>query len=218
MTMTMHPAKQIALWADRLRDLSAMGLFFAKSVHDEIAYRETQSIAMDMLGLATGEPLERIEPLRGTIFARPTPLTTGDAAIIDDAGRLLLIRRADNGKWAMPGGALDVGETVAEGVQREALEETGVHCRAVTLVGVFDSRLCGSETPYHLYHFLFLCEPLDLEPEEKPSHDFEVLETGWFAEGELPEPCDIDPGHVSRIPEAFRVWRGDARAYFDGER
>ena len=212
----MNPAKQIALWADRLRDLSAMGLFFAKSVHDEIAYREAQTIAMEMLALATGEPLEQIEPLRGTIFARPTPLTTGDAAIIDGEGRILLIRRADNGKWAMPGGALDVGETVAQGVQREALEETGVHCRAVALVGVFDSRLCGSETPYHLYQFLFLCKVLDREPEEEPSHSFEVLETGWFTQDELPK--DIDPGHVSRIPEAFRVWRGDQRAYFDRDR
>jgi hypothetical protein len=44
------------------------------------------------------------------------------------------------------------------------------------------------------------------------SHDFEVLETGWFGEDELPEV--IDPGHVSRIPEAFRVWHG-GRAYFD---
>jgi len=211
----MNPAEQIALWADRLRDLSAMGLFFAKSVHDEIAYREAQSVAMEMMALATGEPLERIEPLRGTIFARPTPLTTGDAAIIDGEGHILLIRRADNSKWAMPGGALDVGETPAQGVQREALEETGVHCRAVVLVGVFDSRLCGTETPHHLYHFQFLCELLDREPEEEPSHGFEVLEKGWFPENGL--PGDIDPGHVSRIPEAFRVWRGDPRAFFDAE-
>ena len=211
----MNPAQQIALWADRLRDLSAMGLFFAKSVHDEMAYREAQTIAKEMMALATGEPLERIEPLRGTVFARPTPLTTGDAALIDAEGRMLLIRRADNGKWAMPGGALEVGETPAQGVQREAWEETGVHCRAVALVGVFDSRLCGTQTPHHLYQFLFLCEPLGRQPEEKPSHDFEVLEKGWYREDELPE--DIDPGHVSRIPEAFRVWRGDARAFFDAE-
>jgi ADP-ribose pyrophosphatase YjhB (NUDIX family) len=81
----------------------------------------------------------------------------GDGAVIDPDGRLLMDRRADNGMWAMPGGALEVGETPAEGVVWEVLEETGVHCRPVAMVGVFDSRLCGTESRHHLYHFVFLC-------------------------------------------------------------
>jgi len=136
--------------------------------------------------------------------------------VIDDKGQILLIRRADNGKWAMPGGAFEVGETPAEGVVREALEETGVHCRALSLVGVFDSRFCGTPSRHHLYQFVFLCEPSSQEEPEQPSHAIEVLDTGWFPEDGLPE--DMDPGHRSRIPEAFRVWHGDSRASFDGVR
>jgi ADP-ribose pyrophosphatase YjhB (NUDIX family) len=210
----MTPAEQIALWADRLRDISAMGLRFAKSVHDEEAFHAVQTIALQMMALATGQPMEELEPLRATVFSFPTPLAVGDAAVIDREGRILLVRRADNGKWAMPGGALEVGETPAEGVVREALEETGVRCRAVSLVAVHDSRLCGTISPHHLYHFLFLCQPLDQGAPETPSHGFEVLHAAWFAEDALPE--DLDPGHVCRIPEAFRVWRGDRRAFFDG--
>ena len=156
----MTPAEQIAAWADKLRDISAMGLHFSKNIHDEGAFRAVQTVAMEMMALATGESLEQMEPLRATVFARPTPMAVGDAAVIDDEGRILLIRRADNAKWAMPGGALDVGETPAQGVEREALEETGVHCRAVSLVGVFDSRLCGTVSRHHLYQFVFLCKPL----------------------------------------------------------
>ena len=63
-------AEKIALWSDRLRDISAMGLHFSKNVHDENAFRAVQTIAMEMLALATGEPLTQIEPLRGTIFLR----------------------------------------------------------------------------------------------------------------------------------------------------
>ena len=48
------------------------------------------------------------------------------------------------------------------------------------------------------------------------SHTHEVLETGWFAEDEL--PTVIDPGHVGRIPEAFRAWRRQGGAFFDGYR
>ncbi len=115
----------------------------------------------------------------------------------------------------MPGGALEVGETPAEGVIREALEETGIHCQVVSLVGVFDSRLCGALSRHHLYQFMFLCRPLDKEAKQ-PSHAIEVLGTRWFFERELPE--DIDPGHKSRIPKAFRVWHGDSRVFFDGAR
>lgn len=210
----MTPAEQIALWADRLRDISAMGLRFSKNVHDEEAFRAVQTIAMEMLALATGESVEQMEPLRASVFSRPTPIATGDAAVIDDRGRILLVKRADNGKWAMPGGALEVGETPAEGVVREALEETGVRCRAVSLIGVFDSRFCGTTSRHHLYQFTFLCEPLNEGEPEKPSHALEVLDAGWFPEGGLPEA--IDPGHVTRIPEAFRVWHGDRRVFFDG--
>ena len=209
----MTPAEQVASWADRLRDISAMGLHFSKNFHDLEAFRAVQTIAMEMMAVATGASFEELEPLRASVFARPTPVAVGDAGVIDNEGRILLIQRADNGKWAMPGGALEVGETPAEGVEREALEETGVPCRAVSLVGVFDSRLCGSLSSHHLYQFVFLCEPLgDGDPEE-PSHALEVTDVDWFAEDGLPE--DLDPGHVTRIPEAFRVWHGDRDVFFD---
>ncbi|MBN1936936.1 MAG: NUDIX hydrolase N-terminal domain-containing protein [Anaerolineae bacterium] len=212
MAQTMTPAQQLALWADQLRDVSAMGLHFSRSIYDTQHYQTVQNVAMEMLALATGELPEQIEPLRAPIFDRPTPFACGDAAIIDDAGQILLIRRADNGLWAMPGGALEVGETPAEGVVREAWEETGVRCQAAALVGVFDSRLCGSITRHHLYMFVFLCRPLE-GPPEPPSHANEVLETRWFAGDAL--PVDLDPGHATRIPQAFRVWRGDQSAFFD---
>lgn len=210
----MTVAQQIALWADQLRDMSAMGLRFSQNVYDQENYRTLQEIALEMLALVTAQPREQIEPLRATLFARPTPLSVGDAAIIDESDRILLIRRADNGLWAMPGGALAVGETPAQGVAREVFEETGVRCEAVKLVGVHDSRLCGTKAPFQLYHFLFLCTPLNGgQVERAPSHALEVLGAQWFAEEAL--PAAIDPGHVTRIAAAFKAWHGECEAYFD---
>jgi len=206
-------AAQLALWADKLRDISANGLRFAKNIHDEANFRGVQDVAIEMLAMATGETPEQIEPLRNSVLARPTPMTVGDGAVIDGQGQILLIQRSDNHRWAMPGGALEVGETPAEGVLREVLEETGVHCHAKTLVGVFDSRYCGTTYPHHLYHFVFLCEPLAGVAVEPASHAIETLASGWFAEDGL--PADLDPGHRTRILEAYRVWRGDQRAFFD---
>ncbi|MBL8056739.1 MAG: NUDIX hydrolase N-terminal domain-containing protein [Anaerolineales bacterium] len=205
-------AEQLARWADKLRDLAAFGLRFSTSPYDQTNYRQVQDIALAMLAAAVGEPPAQLEPLRAPVLSRPTPFVGGDAAVVDEAGRLLLIRRADNGLWAMPGGALEVGETPAEGVIREAWEEAGVRCQAERLVGVFDSRRCGSVTRHHLYHVVLLCRPLSLELHPAPEHAHEQRGVGWFAEADL--PADLDPGHRSRLPVVFQVWRGGP-AFFD---
>lgn len=207
-------AQKIASWADILRDCSALGLHFAQNNYERDRYKRIQQVALEMFALASAQPLAELEPLRATLFTHPTPFPCSDGAVIDETGKILLIRRADNGLWAMPGGALDVGETPAEGAVREVLEETGVTCEPVALVGVYDSRLCGTPSLHQLYQFSFLCRPLSsIKQIDPPSYAHEVLDIQWFPEQALPD--DIDPGHINRIPETFRVWHGDQRAYFD---
>lgn len=74
-------------------------------------------------------------------MAKPkTPLLTVDCAAFDRRGALLLVRRANppfKGRLALPGGFVDVGETVAEACRRELAEETGVKVRDLVLVGVY---------------------------------------------------------------------------------
>lgn len=210
----MTPAQQLAFWADQLRDISANGHRYANNIYDRDNYERIRQIALEMMALATGDALADLEPLRDTVFSYATPFSTGDAAIIDEDGRMLLIRRADSKQWAMPGGALCVGETPAEGVVREAFEETGIHCEAIAFVGLFDSRFIKAKWRHQLYMQIFLCRPLEHEPTAPPSHAQEVLETGWFSEAELPE--DLDPGHIDRIPYAFRFWRGEVGTYWEG--
>ena len=208
-------AQTLLTWAEKLRDVSALGLYFTKNMYDREHFRIVQDIAMEMHGVATDTPMMELEPLRAPIFSRPTPIAVGDAAVIDDEGCILLIRRADNGLWAMPGGALEVGETPAEGVLREALEESGVRAEAVALVGVFDSRFCKTVSRHHLYQFVFLCRPTHGHAAETPTHAAETLGADWFPEDALPD--DLDPGHAVRIPHAYRVWHGEGGAFFDRE-
>jgi ADP-ribose pyrophosphatase YjhB (NUDIX family) len=210
----MTPAEQIAFWADKLRDMAATGLKYSQNLYDHERYQSIQQIAIEMLALATERPIDELEPLRETIFSRSSPLVAGTAAIIGDDAKILLMRRSDNRLWNMPGGILEVGETPAGGVVREALEETGVRCEAVALVGVYDNRKWETNVAQHLYKFTFLCRPLDADlPHEPASHAIETLEIGWFAEDALPD--DLFAGHVQRVHDAFRVWRGEQRAHFD---
>ncbi len=65
----------------------------------------------------------------------------GVGGVIIDRGRVVLIRRGNEpllGEWSIPGGTLEVGETLQEGVARELLEETGIEVRVLELIEVFD--------------------------------------------------------------------------------
>src|SRR4051794_39674047 len=62
---------------------------------------------------------------------------SANVAVTDGEGRLLVIRRADNDNWALPGGAMDCGETMAQAALRETKEETGIDCEITGLVGIY---------------------------------------------------------------------------------
>jgi 8-oxo-dGTP pyrophosphatase MutT (NUDIX family) len=57
--------------------------------------------------------------------------------VVNDAGEILLIRRTDNGNWALPGGAVDLGESVAQAAVRETIEESGIECAITGIIGIY---------------------------------------------------------------------------------
>ncbi|WP_033820911.1 NUDIX domain-containing protein [Kitasatospora sp. MBT63] len=59
------------------------------------------------------------------------------AVVQDQAGRVLLIHKTDNGLWALPGGGHDIGEFIADTVIREVREETGIDVAVVTVTGLY---------------------------------------------------------------------------------
>jgi ADP-ribose pyrophosphatase YjhB (NUDIX family) len=62
---------------------------------------------------------------------------SANVIVANDAGEILLIRRSDNGNWAVPGGAVDLGESVAQAAVRETREKTGITCELTGLVGIY---------------------------------------------------------------------------------
>lgn len=60
-----------------------------------------------------------------------------NVVVANDADEILLIRRSDNGNWAVPGGAIDLGESMANAAVRETREETGIECEVIGILGIY---------------------------------------------------------------------------------
>jgi 8-oxo-dGTP diphosphatase len=106
----------------------------------------------------------------------PDRPVVGVGGVIIDEGRALLIRRGSEplrGEWSIPGGTLELGETLAEGVARELLEETGLVVRVLGQIEVFEriytekSGGAGKKKKRPRFHYVivdYFCERVSGEP------------------------------------------------------
>jgi 8-oxo-dGTP pyrophosphatase MutT (NUDIX family) len=62
---------------------------------------------------------------------------SANVIVVNDHGEILMIRRTDNGNWAIPGGGMDLGESITDTAIRETQEETGITCKITGLVGIY---------------------------------------------------------------------------------
>ena len=81
--------------------------------------------------------MDYLQELRALVGHRPLLVPGAAILIVNDAGRVLLHRRGDDGLWSLPGGALEPGESLEEAARREAAEEVGLTLGELTLVDVF---------------------------------------------------------------------------------
>lgn len=138
--------------------------------------------------------------LYGDRIAAQGRLMLGCSATLFDATRskLLLTRRTDNGRWCLPGGAFDPGESVSEACVREVFEETGLIVEVVRLLGVYSNphRMIryADGNQYHIVSLNF--EVALLGGELGLSN--ETTEVGYFSEAEIATMDVIDP-HVERL-------------------
>ncbi len=126
-------------------------------------------------------------------------------AAVVDGGRVLVVRRATEplkGQWSIPGGMLELGEKLREGIAREVREETGLEVEVFDVLDVFDSIFPDSDgrTQYHYVLIDFLCRPVG--GELRAASD--VSEAKWVSAEEAGS-LQMKAATVGIIRKALRV-------------
>jgi ADP-ribose pyrophosphatase YjhB (NUDIX family) len=125
------------------------------------------------------------------------------AVIFDRRGRLLLQQRSDGGQWGLPGGSVEIGESVRDAVIREVREETGLHVTVRRIVGVYSdpARQVVRYPDGNVWHYVSICFECAVRGGELTTCD-ETLALKYVSPGRL--PATLLPNHRIRIRDARR--------------
>jgi ADP-ribose pyrophosphatase YjhB (NUDIX family) len=193
--VTEHP-KVGSVWArsypgapEHGREFRVTGVFAREgATYVETEQLDNGAVSRDLVSNA----LAYAEPVVEDPQAPPAPVHSVSVAgvVVREDGRVLVIRRADNGRWEPPGGVLERGESIEDGVVREVYEETGIKVRVERLSGVYKNMAVK------VVALVFRCRP---EGGRERLSD-ESTEVAWLGPDEV----------VTAMSEAYSVRITDA--------
>jgi ADP-ribose pyrophosphatase YjhB (NUDIX family) len=186
--------RQLLRWSEALAGIARTGLGFTESLYERERFEEVLRVAADIQiaadqgaeGVDDADELveEWLKDVGRGVPGYVTPKVAVGAAVGNDEGELLLVKRADSGVWLYPTGWADVGYSAAEVVVKEVLEETGIVAEPVRLIAVLDGLRLGF-TRVPLYSLVFHCRAVG---GELRAHPLECADVGWFPIDALPRP------------------------------
>ena len=184
--------RDLVRWSETLAGIARTGMGFTQNLYERERYEEVLHVAADIKA-AADEALEVrreqdhfvqewMESIGEGIPGYVTPKVAIGAIVGNDDGEILLMQRADSGIWLYPTGWADVGYSASEVAVKEVLEETGIECDPVQLLGVVDGQRMGFSR-FGMYMLLFHCRATGGTLQ---GHPLETSGLGWFAPDALP--------------------------------
>jgi ADP-ribose pyrophosphatase YjhB (NUDIX family) len=130
-------------------------------------------------------------------------LVVAASAVIEEPGKVLMIRRLDSGNWALPGGQLELGESLAACARREVLEETGIAVEVTGIVGIYSD-------PNHVIQYsdgevrqqFNVCLIARRTAGQAKVGDSESTSVGYFSPAEI-ESLSLHPTQQLRLRDYF---------------
>jgi len=185
-------------WAQRIAALAQNGLAYAENPFDRERYEELRTIAAEIMARAAAAPIDELRMMLAGESGYTTPKVDVRGAVFE-GDRVLLVREIRDGRWTLPGGWADPGDTPREAVEREIREESGYEARAVKLAAVYERDRQGNlpPLPFAVFKLFFLCEKTG----GSATHSNETDGVDFFPVGKLP-PLSlgrVTPAQITRL-------------------
>lgn len=168
-------------WAMEIQSLAQCGLTYCKDVFDIERYHRLRDISAEMLSYKTDIPVENVKGLFCNESGYQTPKLDTRAAVFKE-GKMLLVHEV-NGTWSMPGGWVDILESVGSNTVKEVKEESGLDVEAVKIISIQDrNKHNAPQYAYGVCKVFVLCRLIggDFKP------NIETTEIGFFSLNDLP--------------------------------
>lgn len=169
-------------WAKELQFIAQAGLTYSKDPYDLERFGRIREIAAEMIANRTEIPLEKVKDLfcNETGFQTPKLDTRG---VIVEEGKILLVQET-NGTWSLPGGWVDVDQSIGSNTEKEVFEEAGLQVRATRLLALQDrNRHNRPVYAYGIIKAFVQCEVLG----GTFTPNLETVDSRYFSLEELPE-------------------------------
>ena len=167
--------------AIEIQSLAQNGLAYTNNVYDKERFERLRDISAEMLSMKSDLSLEKVKDLFCNEKGYQTPKLDTRAVIFKD-DKILLVKE-NNGTWSLPGGWVDVLESVASNTLKEEKEETGLDVVPKRIIAIQDRNKHNKPIyAYGICKIFVLCEVIGGKFEK----NIETIETNYFSLDELP--------------------------------
>lgn len=186
-------------WAIEIQSIAQCGLTYTKDVYDKERYEQLRNIAAEMLSYKTEIPVNKIKNLFCNEEGYQTPKLDTRAAIFKD-GKILLVHEK-SGTWSLPGGWVDVLESIESNTIKEVKEEAGLDVIAKKIIAIQDRNKHNTPLyPYGVCKIFVQCDLIGGEFIE----NIETTEIGYFSLDNLPNLSN-EKSNFEQIEMCFKA-------------
>lgn len=186
-------------WAIEIQSIAQCGLTYTKDVYDKERYEQLRNIAAEMLSYKTEIPVNKIKNLFCNEKGYQTPKLDTRAAIFKE-GKILLVHEK-SGTWSLPGGWVDVLESIESNTIKEVKEEAGLDVVAKKIIAIQDRNKHNTPLyPYGVCKVFVQCDLIGGEFVE----NIETTEIGYFSLDNLPNLSN-EKSNFEQIEMCFKA-------------
>lgn len=197
--------------AIEMQSLAQAGLAYTNNVYDIERYERLRKISAEIIANKTDLSLEKVKDLFCNERGYQTPKLDTRAAIFKD-DKILLVHE-NNDTWALPGGWVDVLESIKSNTIKEVKEETGLEVEATKVIAIEDRNKHNKPIyAYGVCKVFVLCELIGGSFKE----NIETTEIKYFSINDLPNNLAIEKTNEEQIKMCFEAYKDkNWKTYFD---